>query len=377
MSAASAQQTSSHAPRKVALDTLEAELVKLWRHPKDAEEIRAHAIRACMSNLIVYHRSGGRGPQDIDQTLMDIVHFHPCRILLLLEESGFSSPEPEAFISTHVDSAQQVFCEQITFKTNQSGLARLPSLTRPLILSDLPTSLWLSVGNSTLLAQEWMRELTNMVDQIIYDSFTWSDAWGEARQGLIAVTDWLSFIQRECSAADVAWRRLRPWRRITAQALDPAAVPGALQTISEVTIEHGPHALPQAWLFTGWMAQRLGWRPQQGKVAPAVEITWNFDGPAGPVKVTCRRLTHREHELTSAVIAWRQGTKTANAKFTWPDDRRLRVSYEGIEHPSRVMAVPRRSLGEMIARQLPEFGHDPLFEQTLNVARAMASAMEA
>jgi glucose-6-phosphate dehydrogenase assembly protein OpcA len=371
MSAAAMQPPGSHPPRKVAIEALEGELVKLWRHPEQAEEIRSHATRACMSNLII-HCAGEGGPQDIDRTLIEIVRFHPCRVLLLLEQGDRSSPEPETFISAHVDSSQQVFSEQVTLKTNEAGLERLPSIVRPLILGDLPTSLWWSSGLSMPLAQVWFQELSEMVDQMIYDSFIWRDP----RQGIVAVTDWLCSAQAERSVADLAWRRLRPWRRIIAQALDPAAVPGALRTISEVTIEHGPHALPQAWLLAGWMAQRLGWRPQAGKVTPATEISWSFETPTGPINVTCRRLEQREYELISATIAWRQGTKTAKARFARPDDKRLSVTYEGIEHPSRVMAVPQRTAGETIARQLPDFGRDPMFDKTLALARGMALAME-
>jgi glucose-6-phosphate dehydrogenase assembly protein OpcA len=372
MSAGSAQELSSHPPRQVAIDALEGELVKLWRHPEEAEEIRAHVTRACMSNLIVHHRPAEGGPETIDQMLIDVVRFHPCRILLLSEDETESSPEPRAFISAHVDSSQMAFSEQITLKTGGAGLARLPSIVRPFLLGDLPTSLWLSSGGLIPMGQDWFHELTEMADQMIYDSFIWSNA----RQGLISVTDWLAGAPAERSAADLAWRRLRPWRRLIAQALDPAAVPGALQAICEITIEHGPHALPQAWLLAGWMAQRLGWRPRAGSVTPGTEISWFLEAPAGPVKVTCRRLQQREFELADVEITWRDGAKTPKARFSHAGGGRLTVTYEGIDHPDRAMAVPRRTTGEMIARQLPDFGRDPWFDQALALARAMALAME-
>jgi glucose-6-phosphate dehydrogenase assembly protein OpcA len=371
MSDTAMQPPRSHPPRQVPLEELEGELVKLWRHPEQAAEIQSHAIRACMSNLII-HCVSQDAPQKIDNTLIEIVRLHPCRVLLLLEDHGRALPQLEAFVSAHVDSAQQVFSEQVTLKTGPAGLERVPSIVRPLILGDLPTSLWWSSGISMPVDQGWFRELTEMVDQMIYDSF----AWRNPRQGIVAVTDWLASPESERSAADLAWRRLKPWRRLIAQALEPAAVPGALRAINEVTIEHGPHALPQAWLLAGWMAQRLGWNPRMGKVLPGAQVSWSFEGVAGPIKVTCRRLDQQEYELMSVTVAWRQGNKSAKAKFARLDDRRLSTSYEGVDQPSRVMAVPQRSPGEIIARQLPDFGREPMFDKTLAIARGMALAVE-
>src|SRR5262249_37723595 len=75
-------------------------------------------------------------------------------------------------------------------------------------------------------------------------------------------------------ASDLNWRRLKFWRRLTAQALDPMTAPGALDSISDIQVEHGPHAVVQAWLLVGWMASRLGWRVQTGRVDPGAELVW-------------------------------------------------------------------------------------------------------
>ena len=43
-------------------------------------------------------------------------------------------------------------------------------------------------------------------------------------------------------ASDLNWRRLKYWRRLLLQALEPASAPGAAETVSEVLVEHGPAA---------------------------------------------------------------------------------------------------------------------------------------
>src|SRR5437899_5087779 len=65
--------------------------------------------------------------------------------------------------------------------------------------------------------------------------------------------------------------------------------PGALDSISELTLEHGPHAVVQAWLLASWLAARLGWRVEAGCVQPGVEIAWSAAAKHGRVRVTLRR----------------------------------------------------------------------------------------
>ena len=90
-------------------------------------------------------------------------------------------------------------------------------------------------------------------------------------------------------ASDLNWRRLKFWRRMLAQALDPNTAPNAISTVSEVLVEHGPHAVIQAWELVSWLASRLGWKVQLGKVEPGVEIAWQVVAPHGCLRVRIRR----------------------------------------------------------------------------------------
>src|SRR5437763_1147494 len=92
-------------------------------------------------------------------------------------------------------------------------------------------------------------------------SATWS-SWprpGPARGGVMTGA-WLeqlaarSTSERWRVAADLNWRRLKYWRRIVSQALAPSTAPGALESITEVRLEHGPHAVVQAWELLSWLA---------------------------------------------------------------------------------------------------------------------------
>src|SRR5262249_60361866 len=97
-------------------------------------------------------------------------------------------------------------------------------------------------------------ELAPMADQVIFDSLGWLEpVRGMAAMGRLR--------NHRPLLMDVCWRRLRAWRRILSQGLDPAFAPGTLAAVGELALEHGPHALTQAWLLVGWLACRLGRRP--------------------------------------------------------------------------------------------------------------------
>ena len=46
--------------------------------------------------------------------------------------------------------------------------------------------------------------------------------------------------------------------------------------MSEIVVEHGPHAVVQAWELMSWFSSQLGWQVLTGKVQPGVELSWRF-----------------------------------------------------------------------------------------------------
>src|SRR5262249_43643488 len=146
---------------------------------------------------------------------------------------------------------------------------------RGLLVGDLPVNLWWAAPLPPPLGGPLLHDLTEHVQQIIYDSI----GWPEPARGMAATAAWLATFERGRRptpwpvVSDLNWRRLKFWRRLLGQALDPATAPGALDSITEVQVEHGPHAVIQAWELVSWLASRLGWLVQAGKVEPNVQIT--------------------------------------------------------------------------------------------------------
>ncbi|HLH75374.1 MAG TPA: glucose-6-phosphate dehydrogenase assembly protein OpcA, partial [Candidatus Binataceae bacterium] len=223
---------------------IEAALAALWRPAQAHGAVMPALTRACMSNLIVYCDDAARAAE-VMEDLPHVVRSHPARVLTLIDDS--EAGVPQAAVSTQRvsdDRGHQVVCEQVVLRARAVSLS---SLARPLLLGDIPTSLWWAPPMAPPDGGRLFVDLARMADQVIYDSIDWHDPVA----AMIATAGWASRPEI-LTAADLAWRRLKPWRRLLSQGLDPAVVPGALASLSEVEIEHGPHALPQAWLLMGW-----------------------------------------------------------------------------------------------------------------------------
>jgi hypothetical protein len=221
------------------------------------------------------------------------------------------------------------------------------------------------------LADDLFGELSAMAGQVIYESLGWLDPV----HNMVAVADWAARDPGEQLIADLSWRRLKPWRRIISQGLDPSVDAEAQQSITEVRMEHGPHGLPQAWLLVSWLVRRLGWQPTQGKVKGGTEITWNFLSPRNPVKVTIRRLPQGDPVVTRFSISWSIQGKALTAHFSLAPAGRLVCTFDDPSLQERTLAAPPQTRAELVIRQLTDLGSDMLFRNTLQVCKHMAEAI--
>src|SRR6185312_15786101 len=197
-----------------------------------------------------------------------IVANHPARVLLLLADTADSTAEMRASVRVHqVDHDPRLVSEQVTLRAGNAAIAKLPFAVRRLLIGDLPTNLWWACSTPPPMAGPILDNLAEHAEQVIFDSLGWDDP----NRGVTNISTWLGKFERDPSqgrwrvASDVNWRRLKLWRRLLSQALDPASAPGFLANIQEVVIEHGPHAVTQAWQIASWLASRLGWTYQASK----------------------------------------------------------------------------------------------------------------
>jgi len=361
----------SHAPQAVELAAIEPALASFGYDP-DAPEGGAPVMRACMANLVIFCRNASE-EHEITQEIPTIVAQHPSRVLLLVADAHSQSTGLEAFVSAHcrlIEDGQQICSEQVTVHAGSVGIRRLPSLVRSLLLGDLATALWWAIPEAPPAFGPLFDELAALADQVIYDSVAWTDPLHK----LIDMAKWVGRGHTKISA-DLAWRRPRLWRRLLAQSLDPAYAPGALEGITEIHIEHGPHALTQAWLLIGWLALRLGWQPRGGRVTPEPEVRWQFAWPHGAPRVRIRRLASGAAEIKTVRVMTRMAGRQVTFHFQAASASRVSVFAEGYGDRMLALTGPVLSRADMVARQLPDLAHDRLFEESVALARTMAEAV--
>jgi glucose-6-phosphate dehydrogenase assembly protein OpcA len=356
-------------PRGVPVPAIERELEALWRVSAKPTADEYPVLRACMSNLIVFCRTDQEAGV-VAGGLPEVLGRHPARALVLVGNEKAGGDSIDAWVSAHchLREGTQVCGESVTLSAHGQAVKTLPSTARSLLVGDLPTNLWWATPEAPPLSGALYTELAAMSNQVIYDSLGWLEpvrgmnAMGKLRQDRLLVHD-------------VCWRRLKGWRRILSQGFDPTFAPGLVEHLGSLTLQHGPHALTQCWLLVGWLARRLGWNPEGGKIAGGTELTWRFAGAKGPISVTAHRLPEGPPEILSLVVAPRGSGPAATLTVKSQGQGQLSVESTAATGGTRSLTIPVGAQATMVARQLSDLAPDPLFRETLAVACTMAAAL--
>jgi glucose-6-phosphate dehydrogenase assembly protein OpcA len=361
----------------VKLREVEHELARQLHGAEDGDGGPVQWVR--MSNLVVYCTSM-EAAADLSEKVPEIVAVHPARVLLLIGEAGSTETEIHAYAQARCRSLgknQHACSEQVALRAAPGLIERLPFAVRALQVGDLPTNLWWATNTPPALAGPLLSELAEGAQQIIYDSLGWPDP----ARGVASTASWIEQIERRDVtgrwrvASDLNWRRLKYWRRLTTQALDPKTAPGAAESVSEILIEHGPHAVIQAWELVSWLSIQLGWRLQGGKVQPGTEISWRFTAPRSEPRVRIRRLEQGPPEIRTVRIACTLDSKPVAIKMAVESAQRLAIQLEGMDAAPRTLTLPPLSPAELVGKQLSDRERDPIFRESMAVAQVLAQSV--
>ena len=221
-----------------ALNDLMLEGIDLPKVEAALAELRggeaAGSVRATTLNLVV-HAPDRAGVERTVEVLERIGGSRPLRAIVVTPGDG----KPLATVSSScwTGGGQQVCAERIVITGER---AALPSAVVPLLVSDLPVFLWWlgEVAEQSRL----MRELATTAGRLIVDS---DDTGLDAIERLLLYTP---------SVADLAWRRLAPWREAVATLFDGKAQRRALDHLLGLEVR-GPRN--EALLLAGWLRSRL------------------------------------------------------------------------------------------------------------------------
>jgi hypothetical protein len=242
---------ANRAWRPSAAGTVDDDLAALWREiARDAP-----VSRAVMSNLVVFCRRAVSDEVDLTAPpegvpIDDVARHHPARVILLHHDpdatGGRALLAPAAYVgvSTFGPPDAHYGVERIVIRS-ACDEAALPSIVRPLILGDVPTSVW---WTDDLSGAPPLAPLVAMGRQLLYDSRQWRDV----RQGVLTLAR-LMTLPFGPDLADVNWRRLLPVRQALVHACkscDRAKRP----RLTSVHVRHRQGESALAWLFAGWLS---------------------------------------------------------------------------------------------------------------------------
>ncbi len=361
----------------VPLDQVERELDRQLKSAQGPGE--APVVRARMSNQIVYCNDPARA-DELAAVIPEIVSVHPSRVLLVVDDRDGPSDTLSASVWTRVHrvgTGLRAFSEMIVLRADGPGCRHLPFAVRSLLIGDLPTNVWWTPYSPPSMAGAILYDLAERADQVIYDSY----GWPEPARGIAATATWLRQFERTREqggyrvASDLTWRRMKTWRRLVAQALEPVYASGGIESVSEVTMDHGPHSVSAAWTLASWLSLRLGWKVAAAHVTPGVEIAWRFESPKGERLIRVRRQAEAPRGVQQIRIACAIDGKPATLVLSQADPKRLQIEVEGDGTPPSTITIAQQSVAELLGRQLSDRERDPVFLESMAVAQQLAQSV--
>ncbi len=233
---------------------IEAALRKMLaeRHAENQGYVPARAL-----NLVCIVDAQWSG--EIANRLRGVGRYHASRTVVISVEEGRRTIDARATVSAEVDPRPGEFSlmrELIVLSVGPRHLAGLYAIVDPLVVTDLATVVWSPHGHP-----EAIDALTNasvygapLAQVVLLDTVEEPEVEGA--------------MQRVCALAergyvvDLAWLRSTPWRERVAAAFDPPFRRAELGTLSKVSVRHRSDSCVSGLLLLGWLASRLGWRPE-------------------------------------------------------------------------------------------------------------------
>jgi hypothetical protein len=228
----------------VSADDVNAELDRLHRAAGGSGRVLALASTL---NLIVVP-CPDRCENEVERALGGLGSHTPSRSLVLREHRTSRVDASLVVESDTPAGAGRVgLChDRVVVSMDAARLEHSASFLAPLLLSDLPTVLWLPEPASGIPDPR----LLERAQYVLVDSG--AGAHHDLRR--------LGELAASIRVHDLAWGRLEYWRAAVAAAFEPEERRAMLPEITEVELRHELRGLPAALLLAGWLAARAGWR---------------------------------------------------------------------------------------------------------------------
>lgn len=356
--------------QSVDLSSIERALDDLWSQTSSTEGEEGHpVIRARAINLVVC--SLVEREHETAEIINEITNAHPARTILISKAARTDGTGIRASVSAHcrsgLVSGAHICGEQINLSVAADALEETPGTVRELLLPDLPVFLWWrgDLPSTPKLFEQFL----DLSDRVIVDSADLSQP--------LNLTGFFKRDGHPTAITDLAWGRLASWRQLTAQFFDGPVLRPYLESITRVTIESGARAdggefTPEACLFLGWLATRLHWEfVSTGRKTP---------------KQGCVSLHFTDHgrAITTELFPANMGGGIFSVAMQAEDSARFSITREHaglfqthteapvIGEMNRVVHGIKEGLVELMVRELELLDRDPIYEEALFAAAAIA-----
>jgi glucose-6-phosphate dehydrogenase assembly protein OpcA len=382
---------------------VERQLAKLWqetaRDPGAGSETAI--LRARVANLLVFV-SDNSALSDVHEMLAELTAIHPSRVLAMLGAREAADQDIEMSVESICQTdkrtgAKRLSCEEITLQASGKFVIELPSAALPLLMPDLSTFLWWR--NAPHISDKVLDKLLRAIDRLVIDSLEFANPEIDLSETnkLFGAKDY-----DHVGVSDLNWARLTFWRELLADFYDVAAYRTALDKVDSVQIDYVAPELaetaiaPQALLFAGWLASRLGWtlaeeQPPQKTDAMIAFMFEARDRGSSPtvmkgsgerrVQVKLNRVERGERKPGRLVqVELRSTLERAGSFKVARSDDNLYVLAEaklGREtHRGRVLPVRNRSAAQLLSREMEILCNDQIYQEAIAVVAKMIALLQ-
>lgn len=227
------------------------QLQDLWDESDSRQQ-----MHACLFTLVVW---AGRRGDYFREVANHLLMLFPCRLLFLEEDIQDPHTLDVQVSAAHMTPSQNAaVCEEVRIRIGSAMFPRIPSLTIPNFVPDLPV--YLVWGDDLSTHQDVFKSLSGYVSKLIFDS---DEATSMQRfaQELLQL-----HMMGNAQVADLNWVRTDPWRELLAKITQDPRNLSILTNASTVRIHYNSCTGPfchktyaQALYLQGWLASELQW----------------------------------------------------------------------------------------------------------------------
>ncbi|MCC6547600.1 glucose-6-phosphate dehydrogenase assembly protein OpcA [Candidatus Sumerlaeota bacterium] len=292
-------------------DKIERELSSLWK-PAAGKDVETNSVsRVVLGNVLCV--SSADQMNRLRAVIQKVVPVYPCRLFLLEYQPDEQGDAIQAAVNAQCFVPKKdevpVCCEVIHMTFGPNGAKHLHGCVAPLLIADLQTVLWISLGDIDL---KQTGDLEQYCDRILVQASLSRKPSALLRR----------MVDSPQAVFDLSWFRMRPVREQMAAFFDDPANSFQLSRIRRVEIsaftgDGGSLAEIVGAMTVGWLAAKLRWRP----VAGGSNGVFKYESPKGPVEIA----------LTAAKPDQAHCGTLETIRMCDCDDRMLEVSLHNTE----------------------------------------------